>query len=271
MPESDLASPEHWTARYEMRGQAVAPGWKPCDYLSRATERILKRGLARKQPASILEVGCGDSTWLPYLAKRTGAQVAGIDYSEVGCRLAKARLDAEGVAGEIYFQDIFSADPAQVGQYDFVYSLGVVEHFADLESILAAISQFTRPGGIVVSEAPNLRSIHGLLSWIWQPAVLARHVLLSKRRLVQAYQNLGFKGIESGYCGVFSLGIVAWGLEPRWPALERRMLPAIRGGVRTTERILSRLGGYEAGTPALAPFLYVIGQKPALQPLKERN
>lgn len=147
MVQNDLASPEHWTERYEMRQGTVKPGWAPNDYNSFVLERALLKGISKCSPERILEIGCGGSTWLPYLAKKTNTVVAGIDYSELGCELARMRLEVEEVKGDIYCADMFKADPAQVGLYDFVFSLGVVEHFQDLNNVLATMVKFVKPGG----------------------------------------------------------------------------------------------------------------------------
>src|SRR4051794_40483195 len=56
----------------------------------------------------VLEVGCGRSRWLPYLAKEFGFNVSGIDYSPVGCDQAEAILAAAHVNGRIVHADLFS-------------------------------------------------------------------------------------------------------------------------------------------------------------------
>jgi 2-polyprenyl-3-methyl-5-hydroxy-6-metoxy-1,4-benzoquinol methylase len=266
MKQNDLASPEHWTKRYEMEQEIIKPGWTPHDYNSLVLEHALLKGISKCNPQRILEIGCGGSTWLPYLAKKTNAIVAGIDYSETGCKLAKMRLEVEEVKGEIYCIDVFKADPTQVGLYDFVFSLGVVEHFQDLDNILATMTRFVRPGGILFTEVPNLRSFHGLLKWVWQPKCLSKHRLLTKTQLERAYKKAGFTEIESKYCGLFSLNMVAWGIEPRWPRIEKATLPYIRRCIRLSDVILRKLKGFDKSIPFFSPFIYVFGGK-ALSPL----
>ena len=41
----------------------------------------------------LLEIGCGGSAWLPYLAKESGFEVYGIDYSELACQQAAQVLE----------------------------------------------------------------------------------------------------------------------------------------------------------------------------------
>jgi len=57
---------------------------------------------------TFIEIGCGSSGWLPYFAKKYGLLVSGLDYSEVGCRLAEENLKMQNIQyGEIICKDIF--------------------------------------------------------------------------------------------------------------------------------------------------------------------
>lgn len=222
----------------------------------------MNRALGDLRPQSVLEVGCGNSHWLPYLAKKFYAKVAGIDYSPVGCRQAEDQLCANGVKGDIHCIDMFSVDCSAIGQFDFVYSLGLVEHFNDLSAVLESLLRFVRPGGTLFTEVPNLISIHGILSKLYQPSVLAKHQLVSLQTLRESYCRLGLECIQGDYVGLFSMNVVAWGVEPRWPSLDRYVLPIARKAVRYSDRLLCKLGVYDRGAKFSAPFIYVSGKKP---------
>ncbi|HPA85892.1 MAG TPA: class I SAM-dependent methyltransferase, partial [Deltaproteobacteria bacterium] len=86
--------------------------------------------------ATLLEIGCGGSQWLPAFAKRFGVDVSGIDYSEQGCASARAILDQAGVEGRIVQADLFDPPADMVGSYDMVMSFGVLEHFPDTDRCL---------------------------------------------------------------------------------------------------------------------------------------
>lgn len=222
----------------------------------------MSRALGDLRPCSVLEVGCGNSYWLPYLAKKYNARVAGMDYSPVGCRQAESQLSANGVEGVIHCADMFSADSNAIGQFDFVYSLGLVEHFDDLRAVLESLLRFVRPGGTLFTEVPNLISIHGILSKVYQPSVLAKHQLVSLKSLRESYCQLGLESIQGDYVGLFSLNIVAWGVEPRWPSLDNYIRPIARRVVRYSDFFLCKLGAYKSGPKFSAPFIYVSGKKP---------
>lgn len=262
MGQEDLAGTEHWDRIYKDMCSHDLCGWRPVGHDAQALEAVFCRAMKLKHPASILEVGCGNSTWLGYLARSTGATAAGIDYSQEGCLLARSRLEAEHVPGIVVHGDLFLLSPDEVGRHDFVYSLGLAEHFDDLRGVLSALARFVAPGGVLLTEVPNLRSMHGLLAWIWQPALLAKHRLVSKSSLYRAYAEMGFTDIRAGYAGVFSLNIVAWEYYPRWPRLAPKLVPRVRRVQGLLSRRLRRFSHYPGNKP-FSPFLYVYGRKPA--------
>lgn len=265
MQARDLAGVQHWDSTYQKPISSIRPGWKPKNYTELALKHMFLGEIKRANPKSILEVGCGNSTWLPYLAKCTGARVAGIDYSEDGCRLARERLKLENVVGDVHCLDIFASNATSIGQFDFVYSLGVIEHFSDLNAVLTSLLRFVKPGGYLLSEVPNLRSMHGVLSWIWQPRLLAMHLPVSKNDLVRSYETQHLQEVRAYYLGFFSLSIVNWKKYPRWPRLASRILPWIEGFVYYTDRFFLRQVPVFCGIAPFAPFIYAIGRKPATE------
>lgn len=261
MTRDDLAGRSHWDGIYSA-SQGQLEKWRPTCYTDLCIEHFLVREIERIRPRSILEIGCGNSTWLPYLANRFGMQVAGMDYSEEGCQLARNNLRAASAEGVIYCGDLFQLDPATTGTFDLVYSLGVVEHFSDLDHALKCMAQFVTPGGTLLTEVPNLHSLHGIMAWLYQPDLLAKHRILQKNELLESYGRIGLQNPVSWHAGLFSPGIVAWGLEPRYPALDRMMLPLIKICSKIADRILRGIGTFK-GTAALAPFICITGSRPA--------
>lgn len=50
----------------------------------------------------------------------------------------------------------FSPPASMLGKFDVVVTFGVVEHFIDTRACLDAMSQFLKPGGLLVTSIPNL-------------------------------------------------------------------------------------------------------------------
>ena len=88
----------------------------------------------------LLEVGCGNSIWLPYFAKQFGFLVSGLDYSEEGCRTSREMLAEAGVRGMIRCADVFARPDDMRNRYDVIVSVGVVEHFQEPSVCLGGFS-----------------------------------------------------------------------------------------------------------------------------------
>lgn len=261
LQQEDLAEKEHWDSVYHAAVVGIEAGWKPTDYNALCIEYMLLKEIDDCQPKTVLEVGCGNSMWLSYLARARNLKVSGMDYSEEGCELARRRLKAEDVDGIVYCEDLFEGDPERIGQYDLVYTLGVVEHFSNLEDVLFHLLKYVKPGGTLLTEVPNLLSIHGALAWLYQPKQLAKHKITTRRKLMQAYRNLGLANIRSQNVGTFSLNIVAWGFNQRYPKLDFIIWPIFRRLALFSDSILKRLKVFKGISP-VAPFVYISGKKP---------
>jgi 2-polyprenyl-3-methyl-5-hydroxy-6-metoxy-1,4-benzoquinol methylase len=256
----DLAQKSHWDSIYSNVEFVTKPSWEPRSYEEISLENMLLREIDRFSPESILEVGCGNSVWLPYLAKKRKLKVFGLDYSEEGCQLARRRLNAENVEGTVYCGDLLNLNHEEIGQFDFVYSLGVVEHFSDLEEVLPHLLKFVNSGGVLLTEVPNLFSVHGIMSFLYQPELLRKHRILKKNDILSAYRKTGLEEIGCSYVGIFSVGITAWGMYQRFPSLDRVLLPVIHKLARNINALLISVGKYN-GCFACAPFLYAVGKK----------
>lgn len=76
----DLAKKEHWDDHYGECKITSKKNWAPKDYNSLVIVQILINQIIHSNPMFILEIGYGDSTWLPYLGKITGKKVHNLSY-----------------------------------------------------------------------------------------------------------------------------------------------------------------------------------------------
>lgn len=100
---------------------------------------------------SALDVGCGAGLLCEPLA-RLGADVTGIDAAPENVMAAAAHaegagLDVRYIAGEVGALDI--------GSFDLVTSMEVLEHVADKPAFVAALAARLAPGGLMVLSTPN--------------------------------------------------------------------------------------------------------------------
>ena len=107
-----------------------------------------RRPLAGK---SVLDVGCGAGLLCEPLA-RLGGDVTGVDAAPENVAAAAHHADGSGldiryIAGEVGTLDI--------GTFDLVTCLEVIEHVADKAAFVAALAARLPPGGLMVLSTPN--------------------------------------------------------------------------------------------------------------------
>lgn len=100
---------------------------------------------------SALDIGCGAGLACEPLA-RLGADVTGIDAAAENVSAAAAHAEAVGLdirymAGELAALDL--------GTFDLVTCLEVVEHVADKPAFLAQVAASLKPDGLLVMSTPN--------------------------------------------------------------------------------------------------------------------
>jgi 2-polyprenyl-3-methyl-5-hydroxy-6-metoxy-1,4-benzoquinol methylase len=95
----------------------------------------------------VLEVGCGIGTDSINFA-RAGAQLTAVDLSSESLKIAKQRADVMGVADRIEFIQANAEEltSAVSGEYDLIYSFGVVHHTPRPDRALAEIRKLAAPG-----------------------------------------------------------------------------------------------------------------------------
>ncbi len=203
-----------------------------------------------------LEVGCGNSVWLPYFAKEHGFQVSGLDYSEYGCNTSRKILEREGVNGDIFCGDLFNPPEHLLNKFDYVISMGVVEHFTDTAATLKALSKLINDDGFVITTIPNHSALLGWLQKILNRPVYDIHVILDKNQLNKAAKQADLNVVFSDYLVSTSLFV---NLEYKDKPL--RLLPLrklvskflmiITFTIWKTEKIFGNLKGTKFFSPAI--------------------
>jgi len=147
----------------------------------------------------LLEIGCAKSAWLPYFAKEFGFSVSGLDYSPIGCEMARKVLQANEIVAEVVCADLFSPPDNMLGVFDVVVSLGVVEHFEDTASCLKAVSSFLKPGGMLITSIPNMVGWIGSIQKAVNRPIYDIHQLIDPAMLKEAHELAGFDVLECKY------------------------------------------------------------------------
>lgn len=138
---------------------------------------------------SVFEFGCGNSTWLPFLANEYSLLPSGIDYSKTGCDLAiKNLLDNNIHNYEIFLGDFLSWKSDK--SYDIVISLGVVEHFTNMEKMIRLFSKHLNKEGIIITMIPNYHGIWGTITKRIARDIYNIHNIASLKDLINAHNDL---------------------------------------------------------------------------------
>lgn len=207
---TNLTNKETWDQGYVSRNEIfeLKFGWR-----DRSNELIAKKieeiGLDGK---NILEIGAGDSQWLPYLAKKyPGAQFAGLDYSKAGCEKLAERAAAisEKATIDIYHQDMFAMESELHGRFDLVLSFGVVEHFTDLSHALLAKQKYLKDQGLMFSLIPNMAGSIGQLVKLFNREIYDMHNPHDWDTFLEGHRKAGLTVISGGYLGSTNFGVLS--------------------------------------------------------------
>ena len=210
-----LTSNSYWEDTYQHRHYKSASHFtgliNHCNRL--ILQKLLDIPMAGKR---VLEIGAGDSYWLPYLAEKfPSSQFAGLDYSERGCELLSQRASTANVALEVIRADLFAAEPAMGKPFDVVVSFGVVEHFEDLAKALAAKRRYLDVDGTMFTLIPNMAGILGSLTKRMSPEVYAQHNPHNLVSFLDGHHRAGLTPVSWGYLGASNFGVLSSCIDKR--------------------------------------------------------
>ena len=106
-----------------------------------------------------LDVGCGAGLLCEPLA-RLGADVTGVDAAQENVAAAQEHASGSGLGIDYRCGDIASLN---LGQFDLVTAMEVIEHVADKGAFVAALAAALAPGGLMILSCPNRTAASRLL------------------------------------------------------------------------------------------------------------
>jgi SAM-dependent methyltransferase len=208
---------------------------KPTDslYVSELL-RPLEEHLPMGGGRSALEIGGAPGGYLAYIHRRFGYDVSVLDYSEVGCELARENFRLLGIPAHVYQGDMFEGVP-DLPTFDLVYSLGLVEHFENFAAVIEAHLRYAKPNGIVVVGCPNFLGVNGRIIERLSPSLLAEVELRTMDiRSWMLEERFGLEHLFLGYVGGFE-PLMFWRCES-----PRRSDRLLRTTLTFAGRVLNR-------------------------------
>ncbi|PWT75182.1 MAG: hypothetical protein C5B60_05705 [Chloroflexi bacterium] len=149
--------------------------------------RFVAEAIAAEFPSSplgslrVLDVGCGNGSWLAIPLARCGFDVTGIDTH--GPSIEHARRLAEGIQNSHFFA--VSVANVSSPPFDVLILSEVLEHVGDPEELLRASIAHLKPRGIVIVTVPNGLGEFEVDSWIFRTIHLKVGIDLVKRFLAK--------------------------------------------------------------------------------------
>lgn len=200
---------------------------------------VFDRWLPKDAELTAAEIGGAPGQYLAYLHRSLGYSVTCIDFSQTGCARTVENFRLLGIPGDVIPADI-TADIGDLPAFDVVYSLGLIEHFADRRQVVENHVRLVRAGGYLVLGVPNLRGLHGWFMRTLAPSTYATHEIaamdLDGWREFEA--ALGLRVLWKDYLGGFEPSIFTRREEDRPGTLVPYLL------ARALKLLLSRRLGF---------------------------
>ena len=210
---------------------------------------------------SLLDIGCSSGGFLGTL-KGGAWKLYGIEMEQSTAERARAASGAE-----VFVGDIESA-PFAKASFDVITCFDLLEHVYQPREFLRRVQGWMKPGGIVITQLPNIRSWEArLFGTYWYGLELPRHLShFSPESLRHLMKDLGFQEVSVATPPVSyierSLGFVAAALIEMLggtPAPQSKLRP---------RSIFSRVIRKAARVLALNPFAQLaaaVGEGPSIE------
>jgi SAM-dependent methyltransferase len=125
----------------------------------------------------VFDVGCFDGGFLD-LAEERSWEGWGLELQEEAARKALSKHP-----GRVFNSTVEAFEPAEPGSFDLLTAIGLVEHLRDPGRLFEIARESLRPGGLLVIQTPNRRSVPArLLGRYWPPIAPPEHTFYFDER-----------------------------------------------------------------------------------------
>jgi SAM-dependent methyltransferase len=150
----------------------------------------LLQSIIPDKSSRVLEVGCANGRLLSYLKEAGYRDVTGVDPSPSCARAAKQVYDVPVEVGTVF--EIQKLD----GRYDFVLTLGVLEHIRDLKRAVQNIRDVMSENGRIFVGVPDASNLIAVQDAPFQEFSIEHIVFFSPTSLRYLMEACGFKTVS---------------------------------------------------------------------------
>lgn len=174
----------------------------------------------------VLEVGCGTGLIL--------GRVASFARTATGIDLSAGMLAKATERGLAVSQGSATSLPIRDASVDVAYSFKVLAHVAEIERAMAELARVVRPGGWVLAEFYNARSLRRLVKWLKPPTAVSDQT--SDEAVYTRYDT---KRDIAGYLPPELEWVTSRGIRIVTPVSKVHDLPVVGPLVRRAEDLLA--------------------------------
>lgn len=175
--QQDIA--QFYPANYKPHQTKTAPCVvSPRKLIKNCHISLLRDNLDRQK--KLLDVGCGNGSFLYQIHQLTQCQVYGLDISEAAAEAAR-----ESYGLNIFTGTVFES-PFEEGDFDIVTAWHYLEHVHNPSDVLKAISGLLKAGGQFIMNTPDFGTINSrLFRDKWYYLDCPRHLHLFNRKTIK--------------------------------------------------------------------------------------
>ena len=256
----ELTERSYWTSKYQHLSSVPVFKWNGGvhEWINYQWHQLFVSVFKNSSGKSLLEIGCGNSYFLPYFHHAFGMEVSGIDYEPTGVDLANRNLMEAKCPATAYHCSLFMPWRKLQEKFDYVVSFGLVEHFQESTEAVRAHAFFLKPGGTLFITAPNMRGINGILQKAVNPKVFSMHIQHDCGTLHKAFLGAGLANIDTKYFCSINTEAVNYEGGYRYGSVIKRLFHLLSVLVWDFEH------GFRAGLPAVksfSPYICATGMK----------
>lgn len=202
---------------------------------------------------TVLEIGCADSNFLCYIAKKIGYKAYGIDYSEAIAATADLFKFNSLPEPILYKEDLFVWKSDK--QFDLVCSFGFIEHFDNTDPIIAKHAELVAPGGKLIITLPHFAHAQYFLHWLIDRDNLKKHntKIMNLDSIKKAVTKSGLKIEYLSYYKTFGF----WTENNNLTRLEK----LINWSILKFGKVVTKIFGYDRPNSLFSPHIVCVAKR----------